>query len=72
MLDNFALADILPAVDWIRAQAYEAEIELSGGIALETINQYAPLPIQRISVGALTHSVPALDISMIMTPEKSR
>ncbi len=41
-------------------------IEISGGITLGRIGRYKGLPIDRISVGALTHSAPALDISLRM------
>lgn len=72
MLDNFALKDIAPSVELIRSKGYKAAVEVSGGVTLQNISQYRNLPIQRISVGALTHSVPALDISLLMTPEMSR
>ena len=39
-------------------------LEASGGITLETIREVAETGVDRISVGALTHSVTALDISM--------
>ncbi|MGH7883656.1 MAG: carboxylating nicotinate-nucleotide diphosphorylase, partial [Candidatus Dormibacteraceae bacterium] len=39
-------------------------LEVSGGITLENIAAYAKTGVDRISVGALTHSAPALDISM--------
>ncbi|MGH7868832.1 MAG: nicotinate-nucleotide diphosphorylase, partial [Candidatus Dormibacteraceae bacterium] len=41
-----------------------ARLEVSGGITLENIAAYAKTGVDRISVGALTHSAPALDISM--------
>jgi nicotinate-nucleotide pyrophosphorylase (carboxylating) len=41
-----------------------AVLEVSGGVSLDTIAAYAGTGVQRISVGALTHSAPALDISM--------
>lgn len=44
-----------------------ANIELSGGITLSTIKHYRHLPIQYISIGALTHSAPALDMSLRIT-----
>jgi nicotinate-nucleotide pyrophosphorylase (carboxylating) len=39
-------------------------IESSGNISLETVRSYAQTGVDRISVGAITHSAPALDISM--------
>jgi len=65
LLDNFALSDISPAVALCRARGFMAEIEVSGNVTLDTISAYRDLPIHRISVGSLTHSVPALDLSLL-------
>ncbi|GAB4384126.1 MAG: carboxylating nicotinate-nucleotide diphosphorylase [Salibacteraceae bacterium] len=62
MLDNFSVADTQKAVNLIDNRF---EIESSGGITLETIAAYAETGVDFISVGALTHSVKALDISLI-------
>ena len=64
MLDNFKLSDIEPAVQLCQDRGLNAEIEISGNITLDRITDYRDLPIQRISVGALTHSVTALDLSL--------
>lgn len=69
MLDNMTPAQIRRAADVMKSEAKSAklempELEISGGITLKTLAKYAELPVQRISVGALTHSAPALDISM--------
>jgi nicotinate-nucleotide pyrophosphorylase (carboxylating) len=61
MLDNFALADMREAVLLID---HRVEVEASGGITLETIRPVAETGVDLISVGALTHSVRALDISL--------
>jgi nicotinate-nucleotide pyrophosphorylase (carboxylating) len=45
-----------------------AELEASGGIDLETIREVAETGVDFISVGALTHSAPALDISLLLEP----
>lgn len=45
------------------ANVERTQIEVSGGITLETIREFAETGIERISVGALTHSAPALDVS---------
>lgn len=63
MLDNMPLQDIKHAVQMIRNYS-TAQIEVSGGITLENISQYRGLDIDYISVGNLTHSVQAVDISM--------
>ena len=64
MLDNFDRKHIPDAVKKIKQHNPKCDIEISGGITLETIHTYASFPIQRISVGALTHSVPSIDLSM--------
>ena len=61
LLDNFALDDLRAAV---RRVAGRLAIEASGGITLETIPQIAASGVDVISVGALTHSVTALDIGL--------
>jgi nicotinate-nucleotide pyrophosphorylase (carboxylating) len=61
MLDNFSPADTKKAVELI---AGRFEIESSGGITLETIAAYAETGVDFISVGALTHSVKSLDLSL--------
>lgn len=61
MLDNFALADMREAVLLID---HRVEVEASGGITLDTIRPIAETGVDLISVGALTHSVRALDISL--------
>jgi nicotinate-nucleotide pyrophosphorylase (carboxylating) len=61
MLDNFPLPDIREAVGII---AHAVEVEASGGITLATVRSVAEAGVDFISVGALTHSVTALDISL--------
>lgn len=61
MLDNFSPAKTQEAVNWI---AGRCETESSGGITLETIRDYAECGVDYISVGALTHSVKSLDLSL--------
>lgn len=61
MLDNFSpdeIRNVLPLIP------EKIETEASGGITLETIRAYAETGIQFISVGALTHSVNSLDMSL--------
>lgn len=69
MLDNMTPAAIKQAATAIHKEAAiltipRPQLEISGGITLKNLKSYASLPVQRISVGALTHSAPALDISM--------
>ncbi len=66
MLDNFSLADIPKATMLCRKLYPQTQIEVSGNISLKTIAHYQSFDIDRISVGALTHSVPAFDISLLL------
>ena len=61
MLDNFSVPDTRKAVEIV---AGRYEIESSGGITYETIRAYAETGVNYISVGALTHSVKSLDLSL--------
>ena len=61
MLDNFPLEQMTAAV---RQIAGRVEVEASGGITLDTVRSVAVTGVDIISVGALTHSVRALDISL--------
>lgn len=61
MLDNFTTQDLRKAVDLIHGRF---ETEASGGITLATARSYAECGVDFISVGALTHSVPSLDLSL--------
>jgi nicotinate-nucleotide pyrophosphorylase (carboxylating) len=66
LLDNMTVAQTREAVARIRQEARPMRIESSGGITLENVRQYAEAGVQCISVGALTHSVRAVDLSMKM------
>jgi nicotinate-nucleotide pyrophosphorylase (carboxylating) len=61
MLDNFALADLEAAVTMAAGRAV---LEASGGVALATVHAIAATGVDLISVGALTHSAPSLDIGL--------
>ena len=61
MLDNFNYDDTREAVKLINGQF---EIESSGGITLDTIRGYAECGVDYISVGALTHQIKSLDMSL--------
>jgi len=61
MLDNFTLEDTAEAVKLISGRY---EIESSGGITLETVRSYAECGVDFISVGALTHHIRSLDMSL--------
>lgn len=61
MLDNFTLEDTAEAVKLISGRY---ETESSGGITLETVRSYAECGVDYISVGALTHHIRSLDMSL--------
>ncbi len=61
MLDNLGVEEMREAVRLIRGRA---RIEISGGVTLETLPRLAALGADVVSVGALTHSAPAVDISL--------
>lgn len=61
MLDNFSYADLRTAV---RLIAGKYETEASGGITDKTIRNYAECGVDFISVGALTHQIKSLDLSL--------
>jgi nicotinate-nucleotide pyrophosphorylase (carboxylating) len=61
MLDNFSYADLRTAVQLIDGKY---ETEASGGITNETIRNYAECGVDFISVGALTHQIKSLDLSL--------
>jgi nicotinate-nucleotide pyrophosphorylase (carboxylating) len=61
MLDNFSLSDLRKAV---AMTAGRVTLEASGGVDLKTVRSIAETGVQVISVGALTHSAPGLDIGL--------
>jgi nicotinate-nucleotide pyrophosphorylase (carboxylating) len=68
MLDNFSLEDLTEAVRRRKTSPFGAVIlEASGGVNLDTVAAIARTGVDVISVGALTHSAPALDIGLDAT-----
>lgn len=65
LLDNMTLEDLRRSVA-ARDAAGKAKLEASGGVSLETVGDIAETGVDLISVGALTHSAPALDLSMLI------
>ncbi|HDZ77353.1 MAG TPA: carboxylating nicotinate-nucleotide diphosphorylase [Candidatus Omnitrophica bacterium] len=63
MLDNFSLADIKKAVA-LRGKHKTPQLEVSGGVKLANVKKIAACGVERISIGALTHSVKSLDLSL--------
>jgi nicotinate-nucleotide pyrophosphorylase (carboxylating) len=65
LLDNMepdVVREAVAAVDGL------VPLEVSGGVTLETIRDYAATGVEFVSVGALTHSAPALDIALDIAP----
>jgi nicotinate-nucleotide pyrophosphorylase (carboxylating) len=65
LLDNMTSAQMSAIVDRVGDRA---ELEASGGIDLQTIRGVAETGVHFISVGALTHSAPSLDLSLLLEP----
>lgn len=72
LLDNFTPAGLGALCPKLRAAARERarplELEASGGITLANVPEFARSGVDRISVGALTHSAPALDLALRLEP----
>jgi nicotinate-nucleotide pyrophosphorylase (carboxylating) len=64
LLDNFDLPGLREAVDLRDARGSQAELEASGGIALENVAEIAATGVDRISIGSLTKHVQAVDYSL--------
>ena len=72
LLDNFAPGpDLREAIAAVRdgAGGRPIEVEASGGVRLETVRSFAECGVDRISIGALTHSAQALDLSLLVTAD---
>jgi nicotinate-nucleotide pyrophosphorylase (carboxylating) len=68
LLDNMDPEALRRAVAARDAAGSTATLEASGGVDLETIGAIAASGVEFVSVGALTHSAPALDLSMLLEP----
>jgi len=69
LLDNMSPAETKKAVAIVRARGLTIPLEASGGITLENIRKYALAGVDHISVGALTQSTVAVDLSMRVTTD---
>jgi len=71
LLDNMSPSLVRQAVDVVRKHSTPNKIrtEASGGIALDNVREFAEAGVDWISVGALTHSAPAVDLSFEIEPE---
>jgi nicotinate-nucleotide pyrophosphorylase (carboxylating) len=66
LLDNMAANELRAAVERRDAAGSSAELEASGGVDLAGVRKVAETGVELISVGALTHSAPALDLTMLV------
>jgi len=66
MFDNFKFHELQTASAYCRERYPKALLEVSGTVTLDTVHQYSELPIDRIAIGRLTHSVPAIDMSLLV------
>jgi nicotinate-nucleotide pyrophosphorylase (carboxylating) len=69
LLDNMTPSQVKKAVKQIRATLPKAQIEASGNMNLKTVRKYALAGVDFVSVGALTHSASAADLSMRITAD---
>lgn len=68
LLDNMTPEEVREAVALARRSRPDLPLEVSGGVNLRTVRAYAEAGPDLISVGALTHSVPAADVSLEVEP----
>ena len=66
LLDNLSTGDIREAV---RRIAGRAKTEISGGVSLERMPELAATGADYVSIGALTHSAPSVDLSFELEPD---
>src|SRR5215469_11296808 len=69
LLDNMTPSDVKKAVKQIRSALPGVPIEASGSMNLKTVRKYAMAGVDFVSVGALTHSATAVDLSMRITAD---
>jgi nicotinate-nucleotide pyrophosphorylase (carboxylating) len=65
LLDNMSIDQLTTAVARVGGRALT---EASGGVTLETVRAIAASGVDRVSIGALTHSAPALDLALDFHP----
>ncbi|HOB75283.1 MAG TPA: carboxylating nicotinate-nucleotide diphosphorylase [Phycisphaerae bacterium] len=72
LLDNFSLTQMRQAVARRDALGLKGKVQLeaSGGVNLDTVRAIAETGVERISVGSITHSAPALDLAMEIEPAR--
>ena len=64
LLDNFTVDQVRQAVHLRKKMSTNINLEVSGNINLDNVRDYAECGVERISIGALTHSVKGIDLSL--------
>ncbi len=64
LLDNLSVENVREAFLMRKKMGSKIELEVSGGITLDNVKDYAQVGVERISVGLLTHASPSIDISL--------
>jgi nicotinate-nucleotide pyrophosphorylase (carboxylating) len=72
MLDNMSPDEIVECLALVRSSTADILVEVSGGVTLDTVAAYAATGVDLISVGALTHSAPILDLGFDLAPDSKR
>jgi nicotinate-nucleotide pyrophosphorylase (carboxylating) len=74
LLDNFTIAGLAEAVSRLSRHPRRTAflLEASGGVSLQGVGAIAHTGVDRISIGALTHSAPVLDLSMLLDEQPAR
>jgi nicotinate-nucleotide pyrophosphorylase (carboxylating) len=72
MLDNMTPDQIAGCVELVRDPGTDILVEVSGGVTLETVSAFAATGVDLISVGALTHSAPILDLGFDLASDPAR
>ena len=68
LLDNMTPDEVRSSVETVRRESPRTVVEVSGGVSLSTVRAFAEAGPDLISVGALTHSAPAADVSLEVEP----
>lgn len=71
LFDNYQPNELKRAVKFARSRDKKVLLEASGGITLSNIAQFARTGIDQVSIGALTHSIQCLDLSLLVTTKSS-
>jgi nicotinate-nucleotide pyrophosphorylase (carboxylating) len=69
MLDNMSIREMEKGVNLVRNRNADVILEASGTVNLKNVRKIAETGVDLISVGALTHSAPAADLSLKITSE---